>query len=331
VSNNGAFILSLFTATFASQPSFVRMTAGWIAAIVVAQAASCGLLLASRERYFALRPRILLILRALRLGCWAHMAVYPPMAVHPSSTLLRALMINTGALFSFEISLMLPLPFHQQCLFLLATVPCGVLTSLHKAASTIRAVPGLAEQACHVYGAARELSLLPLGALGGGLAAPSCPPQAPEAVAIGTYVLLGLVAPLVAPWLVEMARCSGPSRCPAADGGGGGGRQPGRPSLPARSPQRACLTSSSPNPFLTLLAALPLRLRRQLCAGRAGGSRGGALAADAARVGGGGPRAAAGLHLRHHAHRAGDGACAVGGVPRPPLNGGDPHHTHTHT
>jgi len=213
VSNNGALVLSLFKESFASQPRLVSVMTVWIAAIVAAQVASCGLLLASRERYFALRPRILLILRALRLGCWGHVALHPPMAVNPSSTLLRALLIDTGALFSFEISLMLPLPFHQQSLFLLATVPCGVLTSLHKAASTIRAVPGLAEQACRVYGAARQLSLLnPLALLSSGLAAggadPSCPPHAPEAVAIGTYVLLGLVAPLVVPWLIEMRyRC----------------------------------------------------------------------------------------------------------------------------
>jgi len=182
------------------------VTAVWLVAIVVAQTASCTLLLAGRERYFRLRTRILLLLRALRLGCWATMAGFPAMAVSPSSTLLRALMINTGALFSFEISLMLPLPFGQQCAFLLATVPCGVLTAFNKSASTIRAVPGLAGQACAVYGAARALSALnPLlpGSLAAAAAAP-CPRLAPEAVALGTYVLLGLIAPTVAPWLIEM-------------------------------------------------------------------------------------------------------------------------------
>jgi len=37
-------------------------------------------------------------------------------------------------------------------------------------------------------------------------AAAPCPPHAEEAVSLGVYLLLGLIAPLVLSWLVEMVR-----------------------------------------------------------------------------------------------------------------------------
>jgi|APGre2960657404_1045060.scaffolds.fasta_scaffold20902_3 hypothetical protein len=137
----------------------------------------------------------------------------PALPPYAAESLPRVLLLHTGALFSFEVSVALPLPFGAQFLFLLASLPVGLKWAIKYGSATIRAA-GLHEQACRLHQAARWLSVRHRAAFidrtprsAGGAAL--CPPHAEEVVAMTALAVVGFIAPIVASWLTEMHyRCN---------------------------------------------------------------------------------------------------------------------------
>jgi hypothetical protein len=111
--NNITLMCGLPKATSTSPPRVFWTLVSWTSLLIVAQLTSVRYLLTDREAYFTRhRTRMIRLLRGIRMLSWYHMSLtFGAAPLYAADSLPRVLVLHTGALFSFEHVMALPLPF----------------------------------------------------------------------------------------------------------------------------------------------------------------------------------------------------------------------------